>query len=209
MKFDELKEIWNQESNREMELQAELEKIKEYRSPFQSIRKNLLQEFAITWLGIFLVCIVISFVPFYRTFHPIYLVAMLVMALIPTIYYHFKFYKFYRQYFIHGIGTFNSLIDFSKKMTEFISDYRTYNYLIILILSNFFYAVMEKRNKIKIIIQDQRDRHLEFLVVMLVIFMIGFISTEIYIYFKYRRNLNKINELISLLEKDELNDSKE
>jgi hypothetical protein len=207
MKFDELKEIWNQESNKEMELQAELEKIKEYRSPFQNIRNNLFFEFVFTWIGVLFVCIVVSLVPFYRAFHTGYLLAMLVMALIPTIYYHLKFYKFYKRYFINGIGTFNALMDFSKKMTEFISDYRTYNYLIILILSNFFYAIIEKTNKIKIVIQGQRDKHLEYVILMLIIFFLIFITTEIYINYKYKRNLNKINDLIREMEKNELSDS--
>lgn len=203
MKLDELKEIWKNESKYETEFKIDIDKTEKYKSYAHKIRNNMLIEFLLTWVSILLVVYVVLSFNFFKSYSIYYLVFTLIMLVIPTIYFHLKFYKFFKEFFIQGTNTFQSLIKFSKSMTDFLSNYRTYNYVILILISNFLYSIVNKVDRLKIIIDNQRNQDLEYVVFSLGIFILVFIILEISIYFSYKIHLNKINQIIVELTKDD------
>jgi len=203
MKLDELKEIWKNETKYETEFNIDIDKTEKYKSYAHKIRNNMLVEFLITWGSIlFAVYGVLSF-KFFKSYSVYYLIFTLLMMIIPTIYYHLKFYKFFNEFFVKDTNTFQSLIKFSKSMTDFLSNYRTYNYVILILISNFLYSIVKKLDRLKIIIDNKRNEDLEYVVFSLGIFILIFIILEISIYFSYKIHLNKINQIIVELSKDD------
>ena len=91
MKFDELKDIWQNEEIIEKELTTKMDQLKRYSSPIKQIRKNMKNEFFFSSIFLIIVVIVLFINPKFNYINRITLTIMSVIVIIPVIYYYFKF----------------------------------------------------------------------------------------------------------------------
>lgn len=195
MNFEELKDIWQNEEVDASSFKLKLEKLNDYNSPMISLKKNLKIEFFLTW-GTIVFLIIMSSISnlgdknLYNWF-------FLNIIVCTTIYYHIIFYKFYRKNMIQGINTYHNLIEFITEFKYSIHLYRSFNYIIMLVLAPIIFNLLEFLYP-KLFNDIINTPAILILITIYLLFVI--FVCEVWIYSFYSQSLKKLQALLNQIE---------
>ena len=193
MKFEEIKDIWNAETERKAEKESPSFPEKNYSSPIKKIQTMLRFEFFFTWGFILLFGIAIfnlhmdgaQLALFFYT-----------IAIITTIYYHSIFYRLYRKSVISNVDAYQNLIEFIIEYRYGIHLYRSYNYVLALILSPLFIIIYSHYKPISF--STIWDRPMMYWAISTFLgYIIVFVEIWIHIY--YKKHLKNLQAIVQQL----------
>lgn len=134
MKFDELKEIWNQESKENKEFETTfLEKIGDD-NPISKIKNMMKWEFIATWIFIIVLIAIPIISPIKNKTIHIFIYVALNLTVITTSFYHILFYKIYKDGIKQASNSFMHLVEFIAEYKVALNLYRSYNYTLVVFL---------------------------------------------------------------------------
>ncbi len=134
MKFDELKEIWNQESKENEDFKAQfLDKIGN-RNPLDKLKNIMKWEFIATWIFIIVLIVIPILSPIKNKVIQLYIYVALNLTVVTTSFYHILFYKIYKEGLNKASNSFMHLVEFIAEYKVALNLYRSYNYTLVIIL---------------------------------------------------------------------------
>lgn len=194
MKFDELKDVWQNQSENSESFQANLiEKLKT-KNPLEKIKTVMKWELYSTWIVIAgLIC--------YLILNPIKDKGMLIsvylatnLTVITTIYYHILFYTFYKKRLNVASNSFMNLVEFLAEFRVNLHLYRSYNYVLIILVIPIL-LVYKFRNLLLHFSQSSTDILALIIIITAISIFLVIIFCEIWIYFFYGKYLKRIAEI--------------
>jgi hypothetical protein len=195
MKFDELKDIWDNETLHNDSFKSRLETLSDYNSPMKKLKKTLKMEFILTWITIvfmIFMCIISD-----QEENNLSNWFFLNLVVTTTVYYHIIFYKFYKKNMIQGVNTYHNLIEFVTEFKYSLHIYRSYNYIIMLILAPIVFNVFSSLhphlfNKYLI------SQHYILAITFYILFIV--IVCELWINTFYSKSLQKLQTILNQIE---------
>lgn len=194
MKFEELKEIWNRETIEDTTLNLSLDTKKNYHNAVKKLRQSMKAEFIATWLFLIGTIFFIGNTSFLKNAYFMYFYIMINLAVISTIYYHILFYRFYKNNLIKEMNTFQNLIEFSAEFRMNLHLYRSYNYLIAILIAPILIAV--KFNHLFQSSNPSSTHQINIAILFMVVFIVLVVLIcELWIYFYYRKYYIEIDKI--------------
>lgn len=129
MNFDELKDQWNQNDVSSTEISEGMLKIKEARTPVDSIRKKMKHEFFIQLISLLVMAFVPKIFGFSSELKAIYILFYAITCGFTT-YYFFKFYTFYKHSYDLSLDSRKNLLWFYYEMKLNVELYKALTYII-------------------------------------------------------------------------------
>ncbi len=134
MKFDELKDIWNQELKENEDFKTHfLEKIG-HNNPITKIKNMMKREFIATWIFIIVLIAIPIISPIKNKTIHIFIYVALNLTVITTSFYHILFYKIYKVGIKQASNSFMHLVEFIAEYKVALNLYRSYNYTLVVFL---------------------------------------------------------------------------
>lgn len=134
MKFDELKDIWNQELKENEDFKTHfLEKIG-HNNPITKIKNMMKWEFIATWIFIIVLIAIPIISPIKNKTIHIFIYVALNLTVITTSFYHILFYKIYIVGIKQASNSFMHLVEFIAEYKVALNLYRSYNYTLVVFL---------------------------------------------------------------------------
>lgn len=204
MDFNDIQNAWNNDTNENIKLPENLEKIQLANTPLDKIRKNLKNEFFYQIISI----ILIGFTPFLYDFQqkmimPFYLLFSIFIAV--CIYYLVKLYLFYKRLNKVTLNTKDSLYETYFDIRLNMELYKTFGFaltpFIVLFLIGVTYYEMSKTHEI--ILSNLQNSHLIglFVSVALGILFMG-IALEWWVHYFYGKYAKEIRKVIDELKEE-------
>lgn len=131
MKFDELKEIWNQDSEEDKLFKTTLSKKLNTHNPMDKVKNIMKWELLSTWVFILILIAIPIINPIRNKSIQLLVYMALNLTVLATLYYHILFYKFYKERIKPEMSSFMHLVEFIAEFRINLNLYRSYNYVLI------------------------------------------------------------------------------
>ena len=204
MNFDDMKSAWQQDSGGDIELPDQLETIKKAKSPVQKVKKNIRMEM---W-GYLILTILFFILPFLsQRLIPqtqVFYYTILILTLLPMIFYFYNFYKFYGRLNQLELNTKENVEDAYFDLRYSIEIYTVMQHFTIpnFMLLGFVFGVgkaieglLEKLFDFGGLALNEKALLLGFGLILLLILIGGFYLTRILVRATYGKYLNELKEI--------------
>jgi hypothetical protein len=202
MDFNDIQNAWNKDTQNEVELPTNLDKIKSVNTPLDKIRKKIRNEFyyqtsALLFMGI--APVIFRFTE--SAIKPFYLIYVLTLAI--SIYYFIKFYFFYKRINNKSLNTKDNLYETYYDIKLNIEIYKSFGFslipfMILFFLGSLYYLapniIMDGLNSNKFLITA-------FLIITISILYMGF-ATEWWLNHFYGKDLKEIKKILDELKEE-------
>lgn len=204
MDFNDIQNAWKNDTNENIKLPVNLEKIQSANTPLDKIRKNLKNEFFYQVISIVLV----GFVPFMNNFpqtmvKPFYLLFSMFVAV--SIYYLVKLFFFYKRLNAVSLNTKDNLYETYFDIRLNMELYKTFGFaltpFVVLFLVGTAYYEMSKNQDV--VLSSLQNSHFIglFVAVALAILFMG-IALEWWVQYFYGKYAKEIRKVIDELKEE-------
>jgi len=201
MNFDEIKSEWNAEDGEKTSVSENMLKIKQARTPVDTIRNKMKHEFFYQVL----VLILMAFVPYLFNFSAHSTTAYLAFYAVTcgfSAYYFFKFYRFYKNSYDMSMDSRKNILWFYYEMKLNIELYKALTYIIAFIGIAFLATLLfiEKFYVFNKIVSKLSTFYLLINCFVTILF-IGVI-TELWAWYYYGKHLKKVKKIVDELDSE-------
>ncbi len=204
MDFNDIQNAWKNDTNENIKLPVNLEKIQSANTPLDKIRKNLKNEFFYQVISI----VLIGFAPLIKDFpqtmvKPFYLLFSMFVAV--SIYYLVKLYFFYKRLNAVSLNTKDNLYETYFDIRLNMELYKTFGFaltpFVVLFLVGTAYYEMSKNQDV--VLSNLQNSHLIglFIAVALAILFMG-IALEWWVQYFYGKYAKEIRKVIDELKEE-------
>lgn len=199
MNFDDIKNEWHASDSDEINISADMLKIKEARMPIDIIRRKMKHEFNYQIIAL----IIMALLPYILGFSPNMKLMYLAFYAITcgfTAYYFFKFYQFYKHSYDMSLDTRKSILWFYYEMKLNVELYKALTYIIAFIGLAFIsvYLFIEKASIFARLVSKLSPVYI-LLNCFVTILIIGAI-TELWAWYYYGKYLKRVKKVVDELD---------
>ncbi|PWS30227.1 hypothetical protein [Pedobacter paludis] len=199
MNFDNLKNEWSANDAEELNISADMLKIKEARTPIDIIRRKMKHEFNYQIVAL----VIMALLPYLLNFSPNMKLMYLAFYAITcgfTAYYFFKFYQFYKHSYDMSMDTRKSILWFYYEMKLNVELYKALTYIISFIGLAFIavYLFIEKASIFARLVSKLSPVYI-LLNCFITILIIGAI-TELWAWYYYGKYLKRVKKVVDELD---------
>jgi len=199
MNFDNLKNEWQANDAEELNISADMLKIKEARTPIDIIRRKMKLEFNYQLVTL----IILALLPYILGFSPNMKLMYLAFYAVTcgfTAYYFFKFYQFYKHSYDMSMDTRKSILWFYYEMKLNVELYKALTYIITFIGLAFIsvYLFIEKASIFARLVSKLSPVYI-LLNCFITILIIGAI-TELWAWYYYGKYLKRVKKVVDELD---------
>ena len=201
MNFDQLKDEWNKNETNYNEVSEKMLKIKEARTPIDSIRKKMKHEFFVQLISLVIMAFVPRIFGFSTELKTTYIIFYGIICGFTT-YYFFKFYTFYKHSYDLSIDSRKNLLWFYYEMKLNLELYKALTYIIGFISLSFCTtALFIIKGKIMTEILGKISMTYIVINAFVLILIVGII-TELWAKFYYGKYLKQIKTIIDNIDEE-------